>query len=73
MVFQNPGGEHGTVQLQRDGTTLLVENLDNFRDLDYHFVTPITATANQVVQMSVQCQGGCSGVGIYLNGSLKPS
>jgi hypothetical protein len=73
VVFQNPDGDHGTVQLQREGTTLLVENLDNFRDLDYHFVTPITATGNQVVQMSVQCSGSCTSVGVYLNGSERPS
>jgi hypothetical protein len=73
VVFQNPGADHGTVQLQRDGATLLVENLDNFRDLDYHFVTPLTATGNQTVQMSVQCPSGCPSVGIYLNGSQRPS
>lgn len=73
VVFQNPGAEHGTVLLQRDGSTLLVENLDNFRDLDYHFVTPLTATGNQTIQMSVQCPSGCPNVGIYLNGSERPS
>ena len=73
VVFQNPGGDHGTVVLQRDGATLLVENLDNFRDLDYHFVTPLTASANQTIQMAVQCPSACPGVGIYLNGSERPS
>jgi len=73
VVFQNPGADHGTVLLQRDGATLLVENLDNFRDLDYHFVTPLTATGNQTMQMTVQCPSGCPSVGIYLNGSEKPS
>jgi hypothetical protein len=72
IVFQNPAGEHGTVQLQRDGKPLLVENLDNFRDLDFHLVTPISATGNQTVQMSVQCPSGCPGAGIYLNGYQKP-
>jgi hypothetical protein len=73
VVFQNPGGDHGTVQLQRDGTTLLVENLDNFRDLDYHFVSPITASGNQTIQMTVQCPNGCAGAGIYVNGTERPS
>jgi hypothetical protein len=73
VVFQNPGADHGTVQLQRDGATLLVENLDNFRDLDYHFVTPLTATANQTLQLTVQCPSGCPSAGVYLNGSEKPS
>jgi hypothetical protein len=73
LVFQNPGAEHGTVSLQREGTSLFVENLDNFRDLDYHVVTPITATANQTIQMSVQCPTGCPSVGIFLNGTERPS
>jgi hypothetical protein len=73
VVFQNPGGDHGTVQLQRDGTTLLVENLDNFRDLDYHFVSPITASGNQTIQMTVQCPNGCASAGIYVNGTERPS
>jgi hypothetical protein len=73
VVFQNPGGDHGTVMLQRDGTTLLVENLDNFRDLDYHFVSPITASGNQTIQMAVQCPNGCPSAGIYVNGIERPS
>ena len=73
VVFQNPGGEHGTVQLQRDGTTLLVENLDNFRDLDYHFVSPITASADQTIQLTAQCPNGCPGAAIYVNGTQRTS
>jgi hypothetical protein len=73
VVFQNPGGDHGTVMLQRDGTTLLVENLDNFRDLDYHFVSPITASGSQTIQMAVQCPNGCPSAGIYVNGTERPS
>src|SRR5215472_13972729 len=73
LVFQNPGGDHGTVLLQRDGTTLLVENLDNFRDLDYHFVSPITLSANQAIEMAVQCSNGCPSAAIYVNGTERPS
>jgi hypothetical protein len=73
VVFQNPGGDHGTVQLQRDGTALLVENLDNFRDLDYHFVSPITLSANETIQLAAQCPNGCTGAGIYVNGTERPS
>jgi hypothetical protein len=73
LVFQNPGGDHGTVQLQRDGTTLLVENLDDFRDLDYHFVSPITLNANDTIQLTVQCANGCPSAAIYVNGTERPS
>jgi hypothetical protein len=73
LVFQNPGGDHGMVQLQRDGTTLLVENLDDFRDLDYHFVSPITLNANDTIQLAVQCPNGCPSAAIYVNGTERPS
>lgn len=73
LVFENPNGEHGTVALQRDGVALLVENLDNFRDLDFHFVTPLTANANQTLSLSVNCSPPCTAVGLYVNGYQKPS
>jgi hypothetical protein len=72
LVFQNPAGEHGTVSLQREGAALFVENLDNFRDLDYHVVTPITASGGQTLQMAVQCPTGCASVGILVNGTERP-
>jgi hypothetical protein len=73
LVFQNPGGDHGTVQLQRNGTTLLVENLDDFRDLDYHFVSPITLSANETIDLAVQCSNGCPSAAVYLNGTERPT
>jgi hypothetical protein len=73
LVFQNPGGDHGTVLLQRNGTTLLVENLDDFRDLDYHFVSPITLSANETIDLAVQCSSGCPSAAVYLNGSERAS
>jgi hypothetical protein len=70
VVFQNPGSQHGTVQLVVDGNTLLEENLDNFRDEDFHVVTAVVARKS--VQMSVQCPGsGCSGAAILLVGTEK--
>ncbi len=75
IVFQDPesspGTAKGTVTLARDGIALLVENLDNFRDLDYHFVTPITLNAGQTLSMVVNCPSGCPAASIYANGYLK--
>ena len=72
IVFQDPesspGSSKGTVTLERDGVALLVENLDNFRDLDYHFVTPITLSAGQTLSMVVNCPSGCPSVSIYVDG-----
>ena len=59
LVFNNPASENGLVSLQRDGVDLLDENLSNFRDLDYHFVTPIQINTNQTIGMAGSCKS-CS-------------
>ncbi len=57
LVFQNPGSENGgQVNLQRDGVSLLTESPANYRDLDYHFVTPIQLNPNQTVALTGSCQ-----------------
>ncbi len=65
LIFENPNGDAGTIRLQRiDPTTnkttdLLVLRLENFRDLDFHFVTPIIIPANQQLKLkSDSCQPG---------------
>jgi hypothetical protein len=51
LIFSNPTGAGGEVTLQRitpTGTSsLFVLKLENFRDLDFHFVTPITVRAGE--------------------------
>ena len=41
LVFSNPNGSTGALRLRRAGQDLMVLRLENFRDLDFHFVTPI--------------------------------
>jgi hypothetical protein len=68
LVFQNPASEAGQVEtLQRDGQILLSENTDNFRDLDYHFVTPIQINPNQTIAL----QGGCKQCSVLVSGYQK--
>lgn len=55
ILLENPAGDTGTLTILQDGNPLLVENLDNFRDLDYHFVSPPQFTAGQKLIMSVNC------------------
>jgi hypothetical protein len=58
VVFQNSAGDTGTFRVQR-GTDILFEiGLNNFRDLDYHFVTPIVVdpATGQNLTISVACQ-----------------
>jgi hypothetical protein len=58
IVFQNPGADTGRLRVLRDDTVLFEIGLANFRDYDYHFVTPLEFTADQDVAISVQCVSG---------------
>lgn len=60
LVFSNPTGASGDLKLwrQEGGAALeylLVLRLENFRDLDFHFVTPITVTAAQTLGLEAAC------------------
>jgi hypothetical protein len=59
LVFSNPTGAGGELTLERTspaGTSaLLVLRLDNFRDLDFHFVTPIAVQAGETLAMVASC------------------
>lgn len=70
IVLQNPGGDTGSLQIRRNGTALLVVELGNFRDLDYHFVAPIVFTAGQKLELNAECTTpGCT-PGAYFAGFL---
>ncbi len=61
IIFENPNGDVGPIRLRRvaangDVAVLLDPRLDNFRDLDYHFVAPVTLTAGQKLELDVS---GC--------------
>jgi hypothetical protein len=64
IIFENPDGDGGPIRLRRvaaDGTvTVLMDpRLDNFRDLDYHFVAPITLLAGQKLDLDISgCKPG---------------
>ncbi|MBW3615360.1 MAG: hypothetical protein KY439_08650 [Actinobacteria bacterium] len=68
VVLQNPAGDTGPLHIRRDGTPLLVVELANFRDLDYHFVAPILFTAGQKLELFADCTSpGCT-PGAYFAG-----
>lgn len=85
LVIENPAGDSGELRVQRGGATLLILRLENFRDLDYHFVTPVTFSAGQVLTLRVTCAnearpagGGLAGApaapctpGLYFNGLTR--
>ena len=70
IVLQNPGGDAGSLQIRRNGTALLVVELANFRDLDYHFVAPIVFTAGQKLELAAECTAGACTPGAYFAGYL---
>jgi hypothetical protein len=59
LVFSNPTGASGDLTLQRTTSTattpLFVLRLDNFRDLDFHFVTPIAIHAGETLALVAGC------------------
>ncbi|MFF2327714.1 MULTISPECIES: hypothetical protein [unclassified Streptomyces] len=57
IVVQNPQGDAGTLVVSsgRD-TPVLRLAMENFRDSDYHFVTPILVPAGGKVTMTVNCR-----------------
>ncbi|MEU4569431.1 hypothetical protein [Micromonospora sp. NPDC023956] len=55
IVLQNPHGDAGVLQIRRGDTVLLETGLNNFRDLDYHFVQPLKFSADQPVTVAVKC------------------
>ncbi|MFF6883292.1 hypothetical protein ACFY9F_08890 [Streptomyces sp. NPDC012421] len=57
VVVQNPQGDAGTVVIRGGGgDRLLTMALENFRDSDYHFVTPILVPSGGTVTMTVTCR-----------------
>lgn len=54
VVLSNPQGDFGRVELIVDGDVRLSHALENFRDLDFHFVSPIQVT--DFVEIEVQCR-----------------
>lgn len=56
IVLQNPRGNEGLVRVLRGGDPLLVVAQENFRDLDYHFVSPILFGAGESIVLEVDCE-----------------
>ena len=70
LVFSNPSDTAvGELRLARSGETLLVLQLQNFRDLDFHFVTPIVVAPGQ--DLALVCPTGCDGAALYYSGYLR--
>jgi hypothetical protein len=55
LVLQNPRGDTGFLRIILGGKVVLEEGLANFRDLDYHYVTPLHVAKDQPVVVAVDC------------------
>lgn len=67
LVFSNPSDTAvGDISLERSGQPLLILQLQNFRDLDFHFVTPIVVPESG--QLTLTCSSGCPGAAVYYSG-----
>jgi hypothetical protein len=67
LVFSNPEGQAvGEIRLERSGKPLIVLQLQNFRDIDFHFVTPIVVSPDQ--NIALVCPDGCSGAALFYSG-----
>jgi hypothetical protein len=73
LVFSNPNGREGAVVLLRDAERLLELRLENFRDFDLHFVTPIVIGSGQSLNLSLACTGeGPCDPAVFYSGYLRP-
>ncbi len=55
LVLSNPQGDFGRVAISLDDRVLFDMALENFRDIDYHFVSPIRADAGQALTVTMNC------------------
>lgn len=73
VVFENNNGDTGSVAIMRGNTTLVQVSMANYRDLDYHFVSPISFPAGTPVTFTATCANApptaCQ-PGAYLGGYL---
>ncbi|MFE3248631.1 hypothetical protein [Streptomyces sp. NPDC059209] len=83
IVVQNPQGDAGTVVVSAGPETRVLSlGLENFRDSDYHFVTPILVPGGSTVTMTIDCRRVGRPVGapapsrcsesLFLGGNMRP-
>lgn len=55
FVYQNPGGDLGTMTLSIDGSVVDEVALESFRSLDFHYVAPFIIPPGGTAEISVAC------------------
>ncbi len=72
LVFSNPNGRSGALVVLRNTTPLLQLRLENFRDYDLHFVTPIVVTSGQQLNLSLSCTSNPCDPAVFYSGYQRP-
>jgi hypothetical protein len=74
IVFENAAADSGVVRVKRGDQVLLQVSLDSFRDVDYHFISPLTFPAGTPVTFEAICanaSGAACRPAVYLGGWLQ--
>ena len=74
LVLQNPQGDSGRLRIKRGDELLIEVGLENFRDLDYHFVAPTIFGKGKDVVVEVVCAADATRPcrdAVYISGFLK--
>ena len=72
LVFANPSGASGPMQLKRGTLVLMSLRLENFRDLDFHFVTPIVVKSGDKLTLTATCSASPCDPSVYYSGFTNP-
>ena len=81
FLVDNRQGDSGTLTITANDVRVVTYGLENFRNQDYHSVTPIRVPAGARVTLTVSCRQPGTPVGasapstcqegLYLNGTLR--
>lgn len=70
FLLQNSAGNSGNLVVERNGVVLMSWAMADFRDLDYHWITPIYFGSRSTFQLVVRgCRGTCTPA-LYYAGNL---
>lgn len=74
FVFSNPNGQAGGLVVLRGSEPLFQLQLENFRDYDLHFVTPIVIAPGETLALSLACtkKGLDCLPAVFYSGYLRP-
>jgi hypothetical protein len=73
FLFSNPNGQEGAIVVLRNDVPLMRLRLENFRDYDVHFVTPIVIGPKDSLNLSLVCEsGGACDPAVLYSGYVRP-